>query len=377
MTNLQKIKLAQIIGSAQFWTVTFVLYMTTQGLSIEQTYLLLSIFSILVVVLEYPTGVIGDHFSHRLSITLGYFAFAIVFFLLSFPGSFAYYLTALIFGALGTSLISGSDTALLHSISKDFKKDSSDVRMYSIIVAAISLFLGGYLASIDLRLPIYCSIITSFIPGLLILSMKKIPRTDDFDGNIFKRSLEGLRHVRDNTILFHLMILSSIFGAFFLSFKWFYNPLFMELHIPVSSWGLIVGFATILIALGTYIYKRLSHAENITTPIGIFIGLICLVGVTMSPTLSLIALVSSQLLRGYISSLFDVELNNAITGTTSRASILSLKSLFVRLFSSMYIFGAGFVLGKSSFLVLMVLTATLLLTLTVIPILKITSLKKI
>lgn len=353
--------------------VTFVLYMTTQGLSLEETFKLLSIFSITIVLLEYPTGVLGDHFSHRLSTIIGYMLYSISFLLISFPGGFYYYAFALVFGALAASLVSGSDSSFLHYSSNDFRKDSSDVQMYSTGMSVVSISIGGYLSSFDLRIPFYLSSFFFLIAALILISTSR-QKKDDFEGNIFARSLEGLKHTRDNILLRHLMILSALLGAFFLTFKWFYNPLFVSLNINVEYWGFIIGFTTFLIAIGTYFYKK-HLSRNIVIPFLLIITATFFIGFTNFASISLLALIFSQFIRGYIDNQLNVELNSAIT-ISSRASILSLKSLMVRLFSSLYIFGAGFILQGSSFFILMTLTAGILFILCVIPIFKIVKLRK-
>jgi MFS family permease len=347
--------------------------MTTQGLSLEETFKLLSIFSITIVLLEYPTGVLGDHFSHRLSTIIGYLLYSISFLLLSFSGGFYYYAFALVFGALAASLVSGSDTSFLHYLSDNFKKDSSDVHMYSIGMSVVSISIGGYLSSFDLRIPFYLSSFFFLVAALILISTSR-QKKDNFTGNIFARSLEGLKHTRDNALLLHLMILSALLGAFFLSFKWFYNPLFISLNIDVAYWGLIIGFTTFLIAVGTYFYKKQSN-RNIVMPFILIIMATFFIGFTEFASISLVALIFSQFIRGYIDNQLNVELNSAIA-ISSRASILSLKSLLVRLFSSLYIFGAGYILQGSSFFILMTLTAGALFIFCIIPIFKIVKLRK-
>ena len=75
----------------------------------------------MIVVLEYPTGVSGDQYSHKFSVLSGLLSTALGFFLLSMDGSYLFFLFSSSFVALGLSLIYGSDTALLHSVSMDFK----------------------------------------------------------------------------------------------------------------------------------------------------------------------------------------------------------------------------------------------------------------
>lgn len=374
MSDLGKIKLSKIISSCSFWMVIFVLYMTTiQGFSLGETYSLLGLFSIAIVLFEYPTGVIGDHFSHKWSVILGYLLYSGAALAASFSGGFSYYAVVLFFTALAISLLSGSDTAFLHYASKNFKKDSSEVRIYSIGMSVISISVGVFLFSINPSAPFYVTALFLFVSAMILLTTKNQKR-DSFSGNIFARSSEGLRHVNDNKILFHTIIVSSVFGAFFLSFKWFYNPLLIDLGVEVVHWGWIISSITLLIAVGTYLYKK-SLSENLFLPFFLIILTTFLIGFTNFFAISMIALVASQFIRGYIDTQLEVRLNDAIS-ISSRASILSLKSLLVRLFSALYIFGVGFILEKTSFLVLMSMTAFLLFSFCIVSVMKIISRKK-
>lgn len=359
MSDLRKIQLAQILTAGQLWMVTIVLYFTMlRKLSSQEVYSLLSIFSFAMVLLEYPTGVIGDHFSHRNSILLGYVICALGLFLFAFPGNWYYYLIPALLFALGTSLTSGSDTAFLHATSKDFIKDSSNLQTISLIVSVITVSIGGYLSSYDLRIPFYLTAFLFLSAAGLIFFTKKQPK-DNFQGNIFARSTGGIKYVWKNNLLFHLIIVSATIGSFFLSFKWFYNPLFLELHIPVSYWGFIIGFAVLLIALGNHLYRKFSTKNFLLPFLGVILTTFC-IGLTSWGALALGALLLSQLIRGYIDNQFNIHINETIA-ISSRASILSLRSLFVRLFSALYIFGAGFILEKTSFFILMSLTSGILL----------------
>lgn len=359
MTDLQKTKLSQVLVAGQFWMVTLVLYFTNErGFSLSEIYTLLTIFSIAIIALEYPTGIFGDHFSHRNSLILGNLFSSVGLLLFTLPGGWHYYLIPLCVFAIGTALTSGSDTAFLHHTSSDFIRDYADVRIYSLITSAITITLGGYLASFDLKIPFYATSLFCCIAMLLLISTKK-QNKDSFSGNMFARGAEGLSHVWNNRILFHLMFVSGIIGAFFLSFKWFYNPLLLEIRIPVSSWGLIIALAILLIALGTHLYKKYSSRNILFSFLVLLVVLFC-IGFTELGVFTLSALLLSQLIRGYLDSQLNIEINGAIS-VHARAGILSLQSLLVRLFSSIYIFGAGFILQKTSFFVLMTITAGLLL----------------
>lgn len=368
MQNINKIKIAFILGACQFWLTSFVLYLNTQGITTEQAYFLLSLYSIAVIIFEYPTGVIGDFFSHKLSLIIGFILFSLSMILFSFSGSIYYFGAILILTAIGSSLISGSDNALLHTASKNFKKDLSQVKFYSLLMSASAISVGGFLSALDLRYPLYASALF-FLAGSVFLILSTNFKNERIAGNIFKTATEGFHYATSNKELFNLIKISSLLGAFFISLKWFYNPLFLELSIPLNYWGVIIGLAGVLIATGVWAFNKFP--EKNVFPIFLLIILsIFAIGLTDILALPIIAILLNQTLRGYIDTLFDVKINHAIKKSI-RASVFSFKSLLVRLGSAVMIFLFGFILERSSFLIMMSTFAVGIFLLGISPILKI------
>ncbi|EKE20678.1 MAG: hypothetical protein ACD_7C00505G0005 [uncultured bacterium] len=372
MQNVTKIKIALVLGVCQFWLTSFVLYLNTKGISLEQTYFLLSFYSILIVVFEYPTGVIGDFFSHKASIIIGFLLYSFSLFLFSFSGSIYYYGLILTITALGASLVSGSDIALLHKASKNFKKDLSQVKFYSFIMAAVAISTGGFLSTLDLKYPLYASAF-AFLLGSLFLIFSKNYKNERIAGNIFATATLGFRYAIANKELFNLIKISSLLGAFFISLKWFYNPLFIKLNIPLDYWGIIIAAAGILIAIGVWVFNKFPE-KNITVIFFILILSIFSIGITSIVALPIVAIFLNQLLRGYIETQLDVKINKAIKKSI-RASVLSLKNIIIKVESSAMIFFFGIIIQRNSFLVMMSIFAIGIFILGIYPILKIKKLQ--
>lgn len=359
MSDLRKVQLSQILMSSQFWMATIVLYFTSlRNLSLSEVYTVISLFSIAVVFLEYPTGVLGDRFSHRTSVLFGYFLCSVSMLFLSFSGSLFFYCAILLLYATGTSLISGSDTALLHHVSQNFLSDSSNTRIFSLFMSFFSISLGGYFASFDLRIPFYLTSFCSLLSAILIFFTKKQP-LDTFKGNIFQRSFQGMLFIKRKNILFHTILVSGVISSFFFSFKWFYNPLFLQMDIPVSLWGVIMGFTTLCMALGIYVHKKFSQKKILPIFFFLIITLFC-IGFTQWKYLVLCALFLAFSLRGFFENSFSISLvENA--GTKFKASVLSFQSMIIRLLSSLTIFLSGIALEKVSFFTLMTILSCIIL----------------
>jgi MFS family permease len=320
------------------------------------------------VLLEYPTGVIGDYYSHKISVFWGYLILALSYILLSFSGGIIFYSAALFLLALGGSLVSGSDNALLHSVSEDFKRDYSQIKSYSIVVTFIAVSVGGFVSAIDLRIPLYLTASFLIMAASMVISTKIKVRGKDDNANIFELGLEGLKYSFNNKQLLDVMIISALIGAFFFSFKWLYNPLFQSLELNVASWGILAGVATLLIAAGVKFYEKFSKLHIFLTTLILLLAVIS-IGAINIPLLALDGMFIAHFMRGYFETKLMVDMNSVITKSV-RSSVLSLNSLLIRAGATAFMFTGGIILEKYSMMLLMFLSVIIFLVIGAFPLLK-------
>lgn len=341
MTPVVRIKIAKILYNARFWGAIAVLYMMSRGFTAGEAFFIGGWYYLFSLILEYPTGVIGDRFSHRLSVTLGYLILAASFFLITFDGSMLYYLTAFFLLALGETLTTGSDAALLYTASSDYQKDYSDVKTSGIIVASLAMSLGGFAASYDLRYPYYLTMATLLVSAWFAWS-SGVESRSKFRGNVFDIAREGIRYVFTESRLFHLLFLSSLAGGIFYGYKWMYNPLFLEMNLPVASWGVLSGISVLLVAGGSLLYRIFPRISLVAMSIFLAIFL-SLAGVTSAIPVAILGLFAIHIVRGYFETRVHVEINDSI-GESVRASILSFGGLCTRLGTMVFLGIAGLAL---------------------------------
>lgn len=336
MTDLARIQLSMILFSARFWIATFVLFFTSQGISLSETFTLIGIYYVASLLLEYPTGVIGDYYSHRLSVGLGYGILALGNVLFFFVSGYWYFLAILLLMAIGQSLVSGSDTALFHTVSKNFKKDYANINTFTILSDFGAITLGAWAASYDVRYPFFLTASALILACLLVFSLKHYHYQQTGGADVFEVGRHALRLSWRNKEILSLLILGSSVLGFFYTFKWIYNPIFQAIDMPVSWWGFLSGVTILCIALGTKLY---GYLPNFRYPLLIIIlsASIALGGLFDWPAIVLLSLVASHAVRGYFETKITVDLNEEIH-SSYRSSILSLKGVIVRIVSGGYIF---------------------------------------
>lgn len=352
--DLKLFFLARALGAIYFWGAFSIPYLVYRGFSTLEAFSLVGIYSLLVVILEFPTGVIGDIYGHKFSTTVSYILGALNMLIIAQPlPKFAYYL--LIFSAAtSASLISGSDDALLKTISKDFKRDLAYSRYLYQIIAFACLSLAGTLAAINFTLPLYITAIAWLIGFLVIRNIAADSKTAN-TANIFTQAFDSSRTVFTNLTLLGVVIYASVNSGFAISIKTLINsfgtnnPGFELRYITY-----LVGFGFLTRAISSRFYHLLDHINNRTllaTVSLIFVALYLL-----PPSyLSLFILGILNGTSNIISLRASLHINSLI-GDHIRASVLSLKNLLSRLFSSLYLFGTGILLSGNNFRLLMLFT---------------------
>lgn len=117
MREIQKLYLAQVFpGILTIATVTYPLFLLSNGITHTQIALLFSVFMITMALLEIPTGGVADTFGHKASVVLGLLVHSIHFLIFFFASTFYGFLAGMVMASLGLALISGAYSSLVHDI---------------------------------------------------------------------------------------------------------------------------------------------------------------------------------------------------------------------------------------------------------------------
>jgi len=213
--NVTRLRIATALSSCTFWFAVIVAYLQSKGLSLEKVYELVSIYSISIVIFEFPTGIIGDYFSHKLSVIAGYTLVGLALIFLSLEGTYTFCVFAMILGALGISLTSGSDIALLHKTSDNFPKDLTKMKSTNIILSLISTSLGGVIGKyFNLVTPVALTAGSYLLAAIAMTFVKAPGPNGKNNGNIFAKAKEGLQFTLTKPSILTLISFSGTISAF-------------------------------------------------------------------------------------------------------------------------------------------------------------------
>ncbi len=318
------------------------LYWLDVGLSIKDIFLLQVIFSVAIVVLEVPSGYFADRVGRKHSLlwgmifgTLGYigYAFGVGFY------SFAF---AEILLALSVSFISGADSAFLYDTLKQYNATDQHIKFEGRIISlsriseAVAALTGGLLAvwfGLQGVFFAQCIVMALAMPLVLSLVEPKVPVTE----KIKKDLRSALRYaLRENKIIFHINIFTGLIFMSGLLIVWLAQPYWQEIKIPLAWFGIIWAGMNLITSLGALVAYRLEAQFGFAKMFAFFSCVPALLFIVLSlgvGWLAVLVMSGFWFLRGLFQPIMLDYLNREIPSSI-RATIISLNSLFTRLFFS-------------------------------------------
>lgn len=318
------------------------LFYKENGLTIKDLFLIQSIYSITIAIIEIPSGYVADVLGRKNSMIIGtFFGFlGMIVYATSF-GFEGFLIAALCLG-VGQSFISGSDTALMYDSllelnrSKEFiKLEGRTISMGNLAEAAAG-FIGAYfLTQSTYRTPFYYQIGIAFIGFLFALTLVEPSTTKISDGKSKPwGNIKKIIHYSliENPSLRLCIFYSSIMGAATLTIAWFSQPLLDYLNIDGKYNGIIFGILNLGVASTAYYAHYIEN--KIKTKIlltGILI-LICGSYFILYQYLafwSLGILFLFYLVRGIATPILR-DYQNRFTPSEMRATVMSIRSFIIR-----------------------------------------------
>lgn len=352
MRTKQNITLLFVIKVAKW----FMLYMPVSLLfylenDLEQHYLLLhAIYSGVIAFFEVPSGYIADVWGRKKALVLGALLGTAGFGVYSLSYTFMGFLVAEILLGIGSSLLSGADTAILYDSLKEAKREKDYLRIEGRITAVgnISEALAGIFVSLVVfnlyRNYFAIQTLLTFIAFIAALFLRE-PKIHAGDRQAGFRDILKIVNVsfRKNKVLRNYIYFSAIVGFASLSTAWLAQIIFKEVKLDEKHFGYAWVALNTMVALGSISAKKIDRVLGVKWSL-IYLTVCLSVGFfAISFNLTFIAFVPMMLLffvRGTAHPILKNYINK-YTDSSQRATVLSLRSLLIRLL----FFGLGPLLG--------------------------------
>lgn len=319
-----------------------------------ELFLLHGIYSLIIALLEIPSGYIADVWGRKNALITGMVFGTAGFAAYSTGEGFTGFLIAEIFLGIGHSMISGADSALLYDSLLDLKKEKKYLKFEGRITAfgnfseAGAAILGGLIANyISMRATYLGQTGISAIGLIAALTLVNPSSHKAIKQFTFSRLFEIMKYALfDNRQLRSNILLSSVIGLSTLSMAWFTQIYYTNLGLSLS----VMGFVWFTLNMAPGITSMYAH--RIEGKLGmhktIYLIIICIpLGyLLLSTTLSfygLFILLFFYFVRGIATPVLKDYINK-ITTSDIRATVLSIRSLLIRVVFAV----VGPVLGKVS-----------------------------
>lgn len=339
--NLWKLYLIKALRWFMLVMPIIVLFFQDNGLSLTQILLLQSIFSLAIIIFEIPSGYFSDVFGRKLTIVFACIVSFLGLSIYTFAYDFFTILIAEILLGIGSSFLSGTDSAMMYDSLVELKQvdkyQKTEGRMTSIgnFSEGLASILGGFLAVISLRTPFVVEAAISFFTIPIALSLFEPPRHKlKAKQNAIKNIMKIVKYsLHDHKEIKWLILYTGFVGASTLTMVWFIQPYFNLVGLPLSFFGITwaaLQFSVGIFSLYAYKYELiLGRKKSLLSLIFIIFTAYLLTALTKS-LWSILFIFLFYFVRG-ISSVVLKDYVNKLISSDIRATVLSVKALVGRL----------------------------------------------
>lgn len=337
------------LGDTLVWVLAPVYFVTTVGMSPLQLVLVGTFMELTIFLFEVPTGIVADVYSRRLSVVIGFLVMgAAIVFVGLVPEAWAVIVGWSIWGFGYTFTSGAADAWLADEIGLDnvrpvYLRAAQLSRVVALFGIAVSVLLG----LVELWLPIVvggCVIAATGIALALVMPETRFTPAPREEAESALRTMArtgwvGARLVRRTPLLLLILGISASWGAWSEAYDRLSEahvirdvglPQFFGLSFVV--WFGLIYAASLLLAIfvARPVNRQLEDAPRSTVTKTLFalnmvlIGSVILFGLAGAFWLAVLAMLLTNVARALVLPLFYSWLNQSITESNVRATVLSI-----------------------------------------------------
>jgi len=379
--NIPRLYIIKIAKWFMLYMPIVVLFYESNGLEMKDIMLLQAVYSIVIVILEIPSGYLADVWGRKRTLILGAIMGTAGFAIYGISYGFKGFLIAEVILGIGQSCVSGADSAMLYDSlleknqAKKYTKFEGKITSLGNLAEAAASLVSILLVTISLRTPYYGQIVVAFFAVPAALTLREPSRHKVLVNRSFREILDISKFALFGSQLLRRNILFSAFtGCATLTMAWFAQKFFKFNDIDKVYFPILWAALNLTVAFASFYAYRL---EAILKPRGtiILISLAIPIGYLALSYSGLVAgliiLFTFYLVRGYATPVLKDYINR-VTGSEVRATVLSVRNFIIRInfavagpllgwVNDLYDLPTAFLLGGIIFLVLNVFAGILFL----------------
>lgn len=339
-TSLKGLQLVHFLVESRYWFPVWVVFLQDEkGLSLFDIALADAFFRAVVVILEFPCGVLGDRLGHRRTYTLGVAVLILAFLGVPLVTSVGSLLVVWLIWGIALALISGVDSAYAYELLRDAGAEERSIPYFSRLNAIgasahlLTILAAGFLYELGPSLPFLinavCAILATLVLSLLFSPARKSGRPLP----AVKIMKQAMRCFAQNTRLLGYGVLQTFLMVALWTPTFVLQPFLAEKGVPTSWIGIV--FVGAYALGGIYGLGSLPLARHIglrplmlTLPILMALGT---VGMGCLPGSWYLIAIFTYAIPFYLGDPILKVLIHREVDSSARASVLSGISLFASL----------------------------------------------
>ncbi len=348
--NIRRFYLFKALEGVSFFAPIIVLFWQENGLSMTKVMLLQSFFSLVMILLDIPTGYLADVFGRKKALLCSGAFLTAAPVIYSLGHSFGAFLAAELCWGVGLSLISGADAAMLYDTLTELGEESrfpeiwGRALFYSGMSMMASQFVGGIIGAHEYRWTLYACIPFMILVMPVALGLREPLRHQQ--AQLQAANLRAaLGYIVAHQKLRWLILYAGVTFGFFNAALWLYQPYFKLTGLSVIYFGAVfAGFQGLSALVGKYahrIEKRLGQRLSLLMLVLLTgTGYLLMANILFRLSFCLIAL--HQFARGFHKVIVSDYINKHARSDI-RATVLSAQSMAGRLVYAAIIPVAGWI----------------------------------
>ncbi len=256
-----------------FYAIDFLFLTQVKNISVSNTILLDSVYTIFRVIFQLPVTIIVDRIKTKTSLITGNIFIAISTVILIIASDYNILVISQILFAIGYTIKGICDNAFVYENIPDnrekgalFSKIDGKAIAYYDVFYAITSILAGFLFVVNGYIPVIFSLIITIIATIAAFKIKDINKDEEKNRNKirFKSQIDDLRYgilyIFKSSRLSILILFYSIMNAFFISFMVYRKSLLSDLGVPAQYFGVIFTIIGIVSAIASN-YQNKIHTK--------------------------------------------------------------------------------------------------------------------
>ncbi len=248
-----------------FLPIVYIYYQSAAGLTFTEVFIVESIYSISIIVFEVTSGALADYFGRKISLITGSLIWVLSALLFSVSTNILMFIIGYVLWALGASLLSGADVALLYDIlsktgQKDkFKQYQGNANFIGLLTLSLISIASGFLINFfSMSFMFILSAIAFALMFVILITIKHIETLDKSHTSYVNIIRESASRIKKSELLIWLFVESALFMTVFKLIQPSTQFYMSQALLEIEYFGIASAYFFIMAAIGSRLAEKFN-----------------------------------------------------------------------------------------------------------------------